>query len=118
MFRSQAAKDLGDKEFIESVWPTVDAANRVAESFSQIGKDMIMPMPAGASIPLTDKGRIIRAQVYNAKKRNAWECIPCFFMFGKHKPRKCILNAREDVCEFCDLKGHHAGACGARFFNA
>lgn len=58
--------------------------------------------------------RLIKA----AKKRNAWGCIPCFFMFGKHKPQKCILNAREDICEFCDLKGHHAGACGARFFNA
>ena len=65
LFRSQAAKDLGDQEFIENVWPTVDAANRVAEGFSQIGMDMIMPMPAGVSIPSTDKGSIIRAQVYN-----------------------------------------------------
>ena len=65
MFKSQAAKDLGDEELIESVWPTVDAANRLAEGFSQIGMDMIVPMPAGVSIPLTDKGSIIRAQMYN-----------------------------------------------------
>jgi len=65
VFRSKAAKDLGNNEFAESVWPTIDAANRVAEGFSQIGKDMIVPMAADVSIPMTDKGSIIRAQVYN-----------------------------------------------------
>lgn len=66
IFRSQAAKELGYRDFVESVWPSVDDANQVAESFSQIGKEMIVPMPAEVSIPLTDKGSIIRAQVYNA----------------------------------------------------
>ena len=65
IFRSQAAKELGDEDFVENVWSTVDAANRVAEGFSQIGKDMIVPMPAEVLIPMTDKGSIIRAQVYN-----------------------------------------------------
>ena len=65
VFRSQTAKDLEDQNFIEEIWPIVDAANRVAEGFSQIGMDMIVPMPAGMSIPLTDKGSVIRAQVYN-----------------------------------------------------
>ena len=65
VFRSQTAKDLGDTYYIESIWPVVDAANRVAEGFSRIGKDMIVPMPASTPIPSTDKGSIIRAQVYN-----------------------------------------------------
>ncbi len=64
IFRSQTAKELEDEDFVENIWPSVTAANRVAESFSQIGKDMIVAMPAEVSIPTTDKGSIIRAQVY------------------------------------------------------
>ncbi|KAF6229077.1 hypothetical protein HO133_007191 [Letharia lupina] len=77
VFRSQTAKDLGDKDFIETVWPIVDAANCVAEGFSQIGVDMIVPMPAGVSIPLTDKGSIIRAQVYNVFAKEIEEAYAC-----------------------------------------
>ncbi|MCJ1381650.1 hypothetical protein MMC17_004761 [Xylographa soralifera] len=69
LFRSQAAKDLRDKDFIESVWPTIENANRLSEGFSQIGKDMVVPMPAESRIPLSDKGSIIRAQVYNSFER-------------------------------------------------
>lgn len=77
VFRSQTAKDLGDKDFIETVWPIVDAANCVAEGFSQIGVDMIVPMPAGVSIPLTDKGSIVRAQVYNVFAKEIEEAYAC-----------------------------------------
>ena len=73
ILRSQAAKDLGDKDFIDVIWPTVEAANRVAEGFSQIGMDMIVPIPVGLSIPLTDKGSIIRAQVYNVFEKEIEE---------------------------------------------
>ena len=67
LFRSQAAEDegLSDREFINHVWLGVEAANKQAESFSQIGKDMIVPLAASETIPTTDKGTIIRAQVYN-----------------------------------------------------
>ena len=65
IFKSDAAEKLDDEDFIEKIWPTVDTANRVAEGFSQIGRDMIVPMPAGTSIPLTDKKNIIRAQIYS-----------------------------------------------------
>ena len=65
IFRSQATKELGDRDFTDSVWPTVEAANRVAEGFSPIEKDMMVPMPAEVSIPITDRGSIIRAQVYS-----------------------------------------------------
>ena len=65
VFRSQTAKDLDDKHYIDKIWPIVEAANRIAEGFSQIGVDMIVPMPAGMPVPSTDKRSIIRAQVYN-----------------------------------------------------
>ena len=65
VFRSRAAQDLGDRQFVDIIWSTVDAANRLAEDFSQIGSDMIVPMPFDVPVPLTDKGSIIRAQVYN-----------------------------------------------------
>ena len=73
IFRSHAAKELEDEEFLESIWPSVNAANRVAEDFSQIGKDMIVAMPADVSIPTTDKGSIIRAQVYNTFEKEIEE---------------------------------------------
>ena len=73
VFRSETAKGLDDKHYIEEIWPIIDAANRVAEGFSQIGKDMIVPMPAGMSIPLTDKRSIIRAQVYRVFEKEIEE---------------------------------------------
>lgn len=63
-FRAEAAKDMSDVEFISAIWPAVEAANQHAEGFSQIGEDMIVPLPAGIAIPLTDKGSMIRAQMY------------------------------------------------------
>ncbi|KAL8969455.1 MAG: hypothetical protein Q9183_001988, partial [Haloplaca sp. 2 TL-2023] len=65
-FRADAAKGLSDAEFIEAIWPDVEAANQTAESFSQIGKDMIVPIPAGVEFPQADKGSIIRPQMYRA----------------------------------------------------
>ena len=72
-FRSQTAKDLEDNKFIKEIWSILDAADRVAEGFSQIGMDMIVPMPAGMSIPFTDKGSVIRAQVYSVFEKEVEE---------------------------------------------
>lgn len=71
LLKSQATQDegLSDDEFIKLVWPTVEDANREAEGFSQISKDMIVPLAASEIIPTTDKGTIIRAQVYNVFDR-------------------------------------------------
>ncbi|KAL8666683.1 MAG: hypothetical protein Q9202_001221 [Teloschistes flavicans] len=63
-FRADAAKDLTDEEFIKEIWPIVGAANQNAEGFSQIGQDMIVPLQAGIEYPQTDKGSMIRAQMY------------------------------------------------------
>ena len=64
LFRAEGAEILSDEGFISSVWQDVEAANRLAEGFSQIGKNMIVPMPFGIEIPTTDKGSILRTQVY------------------------------------------------------
>ncbi|KAL8958002.1 MAG: hypothetical protein Q9193_004858, partial [Seirophora villosa] len=66
VFRSEAAKDLPDDEFVERIWPDVEAANQAAEGFSRIGKAMIVPIPANAEYPQADKGSFIRSQVYRA----------------------------------------------------
>jgi acyl carrier protein len=64
VFRSEAARDLSDGDFISAIWPVVAEANLRAEGFSQISRDMIVPVSADKPYPQTDKGTIIRAQVY------------------------------------------------------
>ena len=66
LFRADAAQSLSDGEFLDQVWPEIEAANRNAESFSQIGRGMMVPLPAGVQFARTDKGSIIRARVYES----------------------------------------------------
>jgi len=66
VFRSEAARYMSDTEFIDAIWPTVQNANAHAESFSQLSKETIIPLPAGIDFPRTDKDSIKRAQVYRA----------------------------------------------------
>lgn len=65
LFRGDDAKDESDEDFIDKVWPMIEEANKQAESFSKISKNMVVPLPPGTNIPQTDKGSVIRAQVYN-----------------------------------------------------
>ena len=58
-----------------------------------------------------------KALLTKSRKPKAWECIPCFLKYGKHKPRKCVLRYK-DNCSYCGVKGHHQGACGMRLFHA
>lgn len=64
VFRSEAAKYMSDEGFIDAIWPTVQKANAHAESFSQISKETIIPLPAGIDFPRTDKDSIKRVQIY------------------------------------------------------
>lgn len=50
--------------FIDSVWPVIQDANSRAEQFSQITREMVAVLPVGSVRPQTDKGSMIRAQVY------------------------------------------------------
>ncbi|TGO23798.1 hypothetical protein BPAE_0121g00140 [Botrytis paeoniae] len=64
VIRSEAAREMPDEEFINGIWPAIEEANANAESFSQISREMILTLPAGTEYPVTDKGSIIRAQMY------------------------------------------------------
>ena len=64
LFRAEAARDMADYSFLDEVYSVIVEANKSAESFSQISRDMVVPLPADAQYPLTDKGSIIRARTY------------------------------------------------------
>lgn len=64
LFRAQSSDNLTDEEYLDAVWPTIADANSRAEGFSQISKYMVAVIPSDVSYPRTDKGSIIRAQVY------------------------------------------------------
>ncbi|KAK3075367.1 hypothetical protein LTR53_001372 [Teratosphaeriaceae sp. CCFEE 6253] len=56
--------EMSDAEYLDAVWPAVQAANLRAEAFSQIIKDLVVVKGVEADYPKTDKGTFIRAQVY------------------------------------------------------
>ena len=66
VFRSEAAKDMSDENFIDAIWPTVENVNDNAERFSRMSKETIVPLPAGIDFPRTDKDSIKRVQIYRA----------------------------------------------------
>ena len=55
---------MSDETFLETVWPWVDRANSMAESFSQISQAMTVLLSAETVFPQTDKGSAIRARTY------------------------------------------------------
>lgn len=58
------ATNMSDEEFLEAIWPAVEAANSRAETFSRIPKELVVVKGADVSYAGTDKGTFIRAQVY------------------------------------------------------
>jgi hypothetical protein len=64
VIRSDSAREFNGQRFIDSIWPAVQDGNAHAEAFSQISRELIIPLPAGTEYPMTDKGSMIRAQVY------------------------------------------------------
>jgi len=60
----RATNELSDEAFLEAIWPAIADANSRAEGFSQIIKEMVFILPADREYPRTDKGSIIRNQVY------------------------------------------------------
>ncbi len=76
VFRSETARNISDDDFIMAIYPSIQDANLASESFAKIGRDMIIPLAVGVDCPMTDKGSIIRAQVYQKFERdieNAYE---------------------------------------------
>lgn len=64
IFRSEYAAALSDEEFLSRIWPQIEEANSEAETFSHIPRDLVVVMPSGTVYPRTDKGTIIRTQLY------------------------------------------------------
>lgn len=64
VFRTAGTDALSDKAYVDAIWPSVVEANSRAEAFSQITRDMIKVLPSTITYPQTDKGSIIRAQMY------------------------------------------------------
>lgn len=64
IFKSQRASAIRDDEYLEAVWPAVEAANARAESFSRIPRELVVVKSHDAVYPKTDKGTFIRAQLY------------------------------------------------------
>lgn len=65
VFPSILAKGLSPEDFLDRIWPSIQDANKNAEDFSQISRDMIVPMDIDTDYPRTDKGTIMRARVYD-----------------------------------------------------
>lgn len=79
IFRSnEKALDLSESEYLESVWPTIEAANSKAESFSRVPREMIIIKRGDVSYPRTDKGTSIRAQVYQHFAEDIDRCYEAF----------------------------------------
>ncbi|KAJ5555047.1 Male sterility NAD-binding [Penicillium sp. DV-2018c] len=62
------ATHLSDDEFLDAIWPAVEAANARSETFSRIPKELVVIKGADVVYPKTDKGTCIRAQVYQQFK--------------------------------------------------
>ncbi|KGO73092.1 Male sterility, NAD-binding [Penicillium italicum] len=58
------ANRLSDDKYLNAIWPTVQEANSQAEAFSQIPRNMVAILPSDTKFARTDKGSMIRAQVY------------------------------------------------------
>jgi hypothetical protein len=53
-----------DEDYLNTIWPSIEEANCHAEAYAQISRDMVAVLPYTANFPRTDKGSMVRAQVY------------------------------------------------------
>ncbi|KAM0720927.1 hypothetical protein Q7P37_003212 [Cladosporium fusiforme] len=65
IFRAQdKVSHLTDEQYLDAVWPAVEAANAKAETFARVIRELVVIKSADCVYPKTDKGTFIRAQVY------------------------------------------------------
>ena len=69
VIRAEAARVMSDDEFITAIYPSIESANIASEGFAKIGRDMIVPLAPEIDCPITDKGSIIRPQIYQIFER-------------------------------------------------
>ena len=65
LFRADTkeANEPSADEYLMSVWPSIEDANKRAEAFSQIGRSMVVIIGHDTKFPETDKSTIKRWQV-------------------------------------------------------
>jgi hypothetical protein len=96
IFRSDSVTHLSNEDFLSAIWPTVADANSHAEAFSQISRDLILPIPESAAYPQTDKGTIIRDKVYAAFADLIDQAYRKFY----ETSNGCLVLAKEQLQEF------------------
>ncbi|KAK1240278.1 hypothetical protein MKX08_007720 [Trichoderma sp. CBMAI-0020] len=57
-----------NEEILDIIWPIVEFANKSADAFARISRDMIRLLPHDCAYPRTDKGSIIRQAFYQKFK--------------------------------------------------
>jgi thioester reductase-like protein len=65
VFRAQEkGLEFSDEQYLDAVWPTIEAANAKAETFARVIRELVVIKGPDCLYPKTDKGTFIRAQVY------------------------------------------------------
>lgn len=60
IIKADRASHFSDQDYIQQVWPAVEAANSKAETLSRIPRELVVVLPADVQYPRTDKGTFIR----------------------------------------------------------
>ncbi|CAG8948565.1 unnamed protein product [Penicillium salamii] len=101
IFRSQHAEESGlsGDQYLNEIWPIIEAANSRAEQFSRIARDMVAVLPFESTFPRTDKGSMVRAQVY----RQYSELIESIYTNAEEQKGGCRMGVEETLSFIMDL---------------
>ena len=69
VIRAEAARAMSDDEFSTAIYPSIEYADIASEGFAKIGTDMVVPLAPEIYCPMTDKGSVIRPQIYQRFER-------------------------------------------------
>lgn len=58
------SEKISKEECLERIWPVVQKANEGVDGFSEIARERVCVLDWGVDFPRTDKGNVIRPQVY------------------------------------------------------
>lgn len=63
---SESTRAMAREVILEKLWPAVEEANREADAFARISKNMVKVLEHDTPFPRTDKGSVIRQAFYKA----------------------------------------------------
>ncbi|KAM0140952.1 hypothetical protein ACHAO1_002078 [Botrytis cinerea] len=115
----RASDELPDEEYLEAIWPAIVDANSRAEGFSQITKEMVGLVPSDIEYPRTDKGSIIRAQIYRKFADKIDELYESLDGDAEGTLRLDLAGTEVFLTEtYEDITGHALESIDTDFFNA